>query len=72
MEAVRCLRCGETRWTLRPETLARRLASPCEACGGRVVLERRHPGAAHARLLAERRSLAPAHRLGPRAPAGPA
>jgi DNA-directed RNA polymerase subunit RPC12/RpoP len=45
MDAVRCLRCGGTRWTLLPGSLERRLSEPCEACGGRVVLERRHPGA---------------------------
>ena len=55
MDAVRCLRCGETRWSFRPETLARRLAEPCEACGGQVALERRHPGAEHSMLIAERR-----------------
>jgi hypothetical protein len=26
MDAVRCLRCGETRWTFRPASLARLLA----------------------------------------------
>lgn len=49
MEAVRCLTCGETRWTFRPGSLARLLAEPCESCGGPVVLERRRPGASGAR-----------------------
>ncbi len=46
MDAVRCLRCGTTRWTIRPGSLARLLAEPCESCGGPVVRERRKPGAA--------------------------
>jgi hypothetical protein len=55
MDAVRCLRCGETRWTFRPGALARLLSEPCESCGGPVVRERRKPGAARGRLRVERR-----------------
>jgi hypothetical protein len=55
MEAVRCLRCGETRWTLFRASLNRLETSPCEACGGPTVLERRRPGAAPRRPFVERR-----------------
>jgi hypothetical protein len=55
MDAVRCLHCGATRWSFRPGGLERLLAEPCEACGGRVVRERRRPGTAHAALMRERR-----------------
>jgi hypothetical protein len=60
MDAVRCLRCGETRWTFRPASLARLLAEPCESCGGPVTRERRKPGAARgARPRVERRQSVP-------------
>jgi hypothetical protein len=55
MDAVRCLRCGDTRWTFRPESLERLLSEPCEACGGPVVLERRRPGSGRSRPRVERR-----------------
>jgi hypothetical protein len=55
MDAVRCLQCGETRWTFRPGSLARLLAEPCESCGGPVVRERRKPGATRGRVRVERR-----------------
>jgi hypothetical protein len=55
MDAVRCLRCGDTRWTFRPESLERLLAEPCEACGGPVVIERRRPGSNRAMPRVERR-----------------
>ena len=58
MDAVRCLRCGATRWTFLPGSLGRLLAEPCEACGGRVVLERRKPGSRSLRPLVERRRAA--------------
>jgi hypothetical protein len=77
MDAVRCLQCGETRWSFLSGTLERLLAEPCESCGGRVVRERRRPGTAHTVLLRERRERGPllrngSSRLGngPRAPAG--
>jgi hypothetical protein len=56
MDAVRCLRCSETRWTFRSGQLARLLAEPCESCGGPVVRERRKPGAGRPRI--ERRESA--------------
>jgi hypothetical protein len=46
MEAVRCTRCGETRWSLLPDALAHLLAAPCELCGGKTTIERRRPGTA--------------------------
>jgi DNA-directed RNA polymerase subunit RPC12/RpoP len=58
MDAVRCLRCGGTRWAFLPGSLERMLVQPCETCGGRVVVERRRPGARHARLIIERRHAA--------------
>jgi hypothetical protein len=64
MDAVRCLRCGETRWSFRSGTLQRLLAEPCESCTGDVVRERRRPGTQHTALLRERREHGP--RLGAR------
>jgi hypothetical protein len=55
MDAVRCLQCGATRWSIRPGTLQRLLAERCEDCGGPVVRERRRPGAQHGALPVERR-----------------
>jgi hypothetical protein len=71
MDAVRCLRCGETRWTFLSGTLERLLADPCEACGGKVVGERRRPGADH-RAGPDHRALADERReRGPRLPRPP-
>jgi hypothetical protein len=58
MDAVRCLNCGETRWTFLAGTLERKLAQPCEACGGKVLRERRRPGAARRAPVVERRERA--------------
>jgi hypothetical protein len=66
MDGVRCLRCGDTRWTLLAGSLERLLSEPCEVCGGPVVLERRHPGGRHV-MRRERRD-AERHE---RVPAGP-
>jgi hypothetical protein len=55
MEAVRCLRCGATRWSYRSGTLRHLLSEPCEDCGGPVVSERRRPGSRHDAPLVERR-----------------
>jgi hypothetical protein len=55
MEAVRCTRCGETRWSLFSSSQEMALERPCEVCGGPTVAERRHPGTA-GRLSVERRS----------------
>ena len=60
MEAVRCLRCGETRWTLFRTAVNHTETEPCEACGGPTVLERRRPGAAPRRPFVERRDRGPA------------
>ena len=45
MDAIRCLDCGDVRWSLmglkgRP--------SDCRMCGGEMVPERRRPAAMHA------------------------
>jgi hypothetical protein len=55
MEAVRCLRCGETRWALFRASYERMLSRPCEACGGETAAERRRPGASLREPLTERR-----------------
>jgi hypothetical protein len=54
MDAVRCLRCGETRWTLFRGS-GRDPCGPCEACGGPTVRERRRPGNTPTRPFVERR-----------------
>lgn len=59
MEAVRCLECGATRWTLFGATFAHLLDEPCEVCGGKTVIERRRPGTGAARPFMERRDLEP-------------
>ncbi len=42
MEAVRCVSCGETRWSLFGNA---KPGEPCRSCGGQTVPERRRPGA---------------------------
>jgi len=64
MQAVRCIECGETRWSLFPGTLAQSLGTPCELCGGEMVIERRRPGAGPRRLVVERRRTATVGRIG--------
>jgi hypothetical protein len=56
MEAVRCTRCGETRWSLFSRAAEEAQGQPCEMCGGPTVPERRRPGAGPPILPAERRS----------------
>jgi hypothetical protein len=56
MEAVRCPRCGETRWSLFSDLLEKALDLPCEICGGPTVIERRRPGAGPHVLPFERRT----------------
>ena len=55
MDAVRCLRCGATRWSYRSGALRQLLHEPCEDCGGPVVRERRRPGSLNGALPVERR-----------------
>jgi hypothetical protein len=55
MDAVRCLRCGETRWSLFSGSFKRLLDEPCQACGGETVIERRRPGSGARRPFVERR-----------------
>jgi hypothetical protein len=57
MDAIRCLDCGDVRWSLlglkgRP--------GECTMCGGEMVPERRRPAAGTPGLAAERRDLADA------------
>jgi hypothetical protein len=55
MDAVRCLECGATRWTLFGQTFEHLLHEPCEVCGGETVVERRRPGTGAAKPFVERR-----------------
>jgi hypothetical protein len=57
VDAVRCIECGATRWTLSGAKLDDLLDEPCEVCGGRTVAERRRPGTGAARPFMERRDL---------------
>jgi hypothetical protein len=59
MHAVRCLECGETRWSLFSGTFEHLLAEPCQVCGGETVIERRRPGTAPRRQFIERRDRGP-------------
>lgn len=55
MYAVRCLACGETRWSLFSGSIEHVLADPCPACGGETVVERRRPGNFPREPVVERR-----------------
>ena len=57
VNAVRCLECGATRWTMFGATFEQLLDEPCEVCGGETVVERRRPGTGAARSFMERRDL---------------
>jgi hypothetical protein len=57
VDAVRCLECGATRWTMFGASLENLLDEPCEVCGGETVVERRRPGTGAARPFMERRDL---------------
>jgi hypothetical protein len=59
MDAVRCLNCGETRWSLSARSFQRLLSEPCQACGGETVVERRRPGGSGRRPAVERRDRRP-------------
>jgi hypothetical protein len=55
MQAVRCLECGETRWSLFGGSFEHLLSEPCQVCGGETVPERRRPGTSLRPPLVERR-----------------
>ena len=57
VDAVRCLECGATRWTMFGAKLEHLLGEPCEVCGGETVLERRRPGTGSRKVFLERRDL---------------
>jgi hypothetical protein len=59
MDAVRCLNCGDTRWSLSARSFERLLREPCQACGGKTAVERRRPGGASREPLVERRDRQP-------------
>ena len=57
VDAVRCLECGATRWTMFGASLRHLLGEPCEVCGGETVVERRRPGTGARKVFLERRDL---------------
>ena len=57
VDAVRCLECGATRWTMFGATFEQLLGEPCEVCGGETVVERRRPGTGARKVFLERRDL---------------
>jgi hypothetical protein len=57
VDAVRCIECGATRWALFGASFEHMLNEPCQVCGGKTVVERRHPGTGAARPFVERRDL---------------
>jgi hypothetical protein len=57
VDAVRCLECGATRWTMFGASFAHLLHEPCEVCGGETVVERRRPGTGARKAFLERRDL---------------
>ena len=57
MDAVRCLKCGATRWALFPPSFEHLRNEPCEVCGGKTVVERRRPGTGAAKPFVERRDV---------------
>ena len=63
MEAVRCIQCGETRWSLFAGSFSSALQAPCELCGGECVPERRRPGSQPERLAVERRRVVTVGRM---------
>jgi hypothetical protein len=58
LQAVRCIECGETRWSLF-SSVEKALGRACEVCGGDVALERRRPGSGPRKLARERRAAGP-------------
>jgi hypothetical protein len=52
MQAVRCTRCGDARWSLFSSADP---AKPCSVCGGEMKPERRMPGSGPRSLARERR-----------------
>jgi hypothetical protein len=65
LQAVRCTRCGDARWSLFSKADP---ARPCELCGGEMTVERRSPGSGPRQLLHERRTGGPGALPGSRAP----
>ena len=53
LRAVRCIECGEVRWSLFSSADP---DQPCELCGGETKPERRVPGSGPRKLVRERRS----------------
>lgn len=62
MVGMRCVDCGEVRWSILPRKGERR--EQCPACGAQMVAERRQPGRRAARRPVERRDAAPRLKLG--------
>lgn len=57
MDAIRCLDCGDVRWSLMG---LKGRAGKCTMCGGEMVPERRRPAAGARLRRGERRDLFPA------------
>jgi len=55
MRAIRCVECGDTRWSILG--IAVREPGRCQMCGGQMVRERREPLNAPGKVLVERRDL---------------
>ena len=64
MDAIRCLDCGDVRWSLMG---LKGTPGPCTMCGGEMVPERRRPAASAVTAAAERRDFALAHESRPEA-----
>ena len=69
VDAVRCLECGATRWTMFGASVEQLLDEPCEVCGGETVVERRRPGTGARKAFLERRDLEEHERASGSAPA---
>lgn len=54
MDAIRCLECGDVRWSLLG---LRGGPGECQVCGGKMVPERRRPDINAHRLRTERRDV---------------
>ena len=63
MEAVRCIECGETRWSLLPARWHILWTVHASCAEAEVVIERRRPGAGPEQLDVERRRAAIADRI---------
>lgn len=66
MDAIRCLDCGDVRWSLMG---LKGKPGQCTMCGGAMVPERRRPATGHPVSLGERRDCAVTDAPSPRSTA---